>query len=216
MRKSVWISIVVVLLLLVGGAITWALSDRPDPVVEEARRMRQLVFSPESRELPDEERRELREQLTQIYENMTAEQRQEVRRQGREHGMQRMRERMKKYFALSDEEKVAYLDEEVDSMEERRQRWEQRNVEGRGGPGLGRRGNGQAQAGNRRGGEGSGGPRGDRGRTRSAEDRSERRRGMLDRTTAKQRAQFTAYFEDLNQRRKERGLEPMRFGRGRR
>ena len=44
----------------------------------------------------------------------------------------------------------------------------------------------------------------------TAEQRNDRRRGFLDRTSAEERAQFTAYMDAINDRREERGLEPMR------
>jgi hypothetical protein len=93
----------------------------------------------------------------------------------------RMQDRMAHYFAMSDAEKKAYLDQQIDHASQMQQ---------------------QMQA---NGGWGNGGP-GNNNSNMSSEDREHRRQHHLDSTTPEFRAQMDQFRHDMSQRRQERGL----------
>ena len=90
---------------------------------------------------------------------------------------------MNDFFAKSPEEQRQSLDQMIDRMEQRRQR---RETEGRGG-------------------EGRGGGRPDM----TPQQRDQRRKQGLDRTTPEMRGMMDAFRDMINDRRQERGLEPI-------
>lgn len=216
MTRKHWIVVLVLLLVTVavGTAAAWHFArPRQDPQVAEVLELQKEVFrdrgdrrdqassesvpatkqedNEETEERSDEEREKLRQQLRDKMEKLTEEQRRQVFQSFREEFHWRMRERIKEYHALSPKEKVAHLDEQIDRMERYRSRFRNRDFASRGPRGRRR----------------PSGPEAD-------ERRQQRRREMLTHTTPQERAEFTAYFNDLNERREERGLEPMRrFGR---
>lgn len=199
-KQKTWILVTAatVLLLLIAG-IGWALSKREDPQVARVRELQAKAFSDD---VPREQRRELFERMRSESENLTDEQRRSLREEASASRRQEMQQRMSKYFEMSAEERVAYLDAQIDEMEQRRKEWEKRARQ-RDANGDARRGDGQ--------GRGRFGPGGRRGNA-TAEQRNDRRRGFLSMSSAGDRAQFVAYIEDLNQRREARGLEPLRRG----
>ncbi len=206
-KKKVWFALasIVMLLLFVGG-IRWVWWFKTDPQVELVRELRAQAFSEESRALEPDARRAVFEKMREESEKLSDEQRRALREEARDDFQGRMQQRIGSFFELSGDERIAYLDEQIDEMEERREQWRQREQNGeagRRGPGTGRGGVG-ARNGQGRGGRGN----------MTAEQRNDRRRGFLDRTSAEDRAQFTAYMDAINKRRAERGLEPTRrFGR---
>jgi hypothetical protein len=210
-KKKVWFALAgIVTLLLFAGGVSWAWWFKTDPQVEMVRALQAKAFSEESRALEPEERRAIFNRMREESEKLTDEQRRALREEVRESFQGRMQQRIGRFFELSGDERIAYLDEQIDEIEERSAQWRQRErsgeVGGRG-PGSGRGGPGGgfgARDGRGRGGRGN----------MTAEQRNDRRRGFLDRTSAQDRAQFAAYMEAINARREERGLEPMRrFGR---
>jgi hypothetical protein len=116
----------------------------------------------------------------QAAQTMDDEQRERLMENGRELGMAFMERRLDEYYALSDEEKNAHLDERIDQIQQRQQRSES---EGDGNRGGGRRG---------RGGRHSFTP--------------ERLKGLIEGTSAARRAKFTQYHKDLRDRMEERGI----------
>ena len=188
-----------VLLLIVVG-ILWAISNHEDPQVERVRQLQAKAFADE---VPREQRRELFEQLRSESEKLSDEQRRSLRSEAFANRRQEMQRRIRQYFELSAEQRVAYLDEQIDDMEQRRNEWEQRARQ--------REANGEQRRGDRRLEFGRGGGGGRRGNA-TAEQRNDRRRNFLGMSSATDRAQFMAYIEALNQRREERGLDPLRRG----
>jgi hypothetical protein len=144
-----------------------------------------------ARNLPAPERRALFGQLREEVQKLPPDQRRQL--WGDRRG--RFREDMEKYFKLSKEEKTAYLDDRLRRMEEARKEFEQnRSQNGQGGP----------QA----------GARGWAGRGGTPEEREQRRKEFLDRTTPEDRAMMSEFRKELNERRQQLGLPPGGWGPG--
>lgn len=203
--------IAAVLLFLGAGWLVWA--SLPDPQLAEIKALQQQMFDPNSG-LDDNARRELRQNIRDKMDGLTDAQREQLRDQFFEGFRQRDNERMRNYFAASPEQRIALLDQDIERM----RNWEQnrgdrqRNAGGEGGPPGGRGFGGPGG-----GGPGAGGPggRGGRDPNESPEDRRDRQRRRLDNSTSEERAMRSAYFEDLNKRRVQLGLEPIPPRRGR-
>ncbi len=208
-KRATWISLAVMGLLITAGAV-WAWKFREDPNVTKAREISNKLFDPDSK-LSSEDRGKLWQQARDATENLTEEQRREVRREGFQKMRQKMEERIDEYFALEDDdERNAFLDEEIQKWEDRRKEWEQRRKDDNAKPGEeGRRG-GEAGRGGRgpggRGGPGGGRGPGGRGAGGDKEGRKDRMRNMLDSTSPTQRAKFMEYMTAIKERREELGL----------
>ena len=115
------------------------------------------------------------------------------RRQDQAEMQQRQRERLKRYFGLSQEEKTRYLDEQIARMEKGRQA---RQANG------GSAGSGRGQSGPPGSAEGAAasetGP--------SSRDRDKRRMDRLDSTTPEERAMFVQFRQEMSARRAQLGL----------
>jgi len=193
MNKKTGITLGAFALLVVVAGVAWAML-RPDPRVEEIKALQQEMFA--NREsMDDDQRQQVREQMEQAREGLSEGQRQELRQQMRQTGMAMMEQRMDDFFALSEQDRIARLDEDIERMESMRQQFEQRRRE--------REANGEAPRGEGRRGEG-------RGRGPGGGDGEERFKRILDHTTPEMRAKFTAYMQALNERREEMGLDPLR------
>lgn len=190
---------VVALLVVLGiGAVAYALLPAgPDPDVVRVQQMQERLFDPNTKMSDDERFKGFRE-LGEASRSLTDEQRMQVMR---ENPMaKRMRQSVVDYFNLPEKERVALLDKHIDEMEKMRKDFEKRMKErqaqggGPGGPG----------------GRGPGGPGGPpRGPGGPGGDRNAMRKKMLDNTSPQERAMFSEYFEQMQQRRQERGLPPM-------
>lgn len=106
------------------------------------------------------------------------------RRELRQGGRQFMMQRVDRMLAMAPAERNEELDRMIDRMEERRQ---------------------EGDAGER-------GGRGDRGGNMSSAERDQRRKQRLDRSSPQMRAKMDKMKDLLNQRREERGLEPVQGG----
>lgn len=206
MKRNTIIGTSIVVLLLVGVALWyWLGSDRE---IEKLKQLQAEVFSKETRELPDEERREKFANYRQQYERLSESQQRQLRKQMYSGQQQRISSKIHAYFELPKAQRIAYLDKQIKESEKRRKQFANRS--GTEKSRTGRTGGG---------GPGRGGPgRGGDSKMTDAE-RGERRdrfkRGMLDRTTPQQRAEMAAYMEALKERREQLGL-PDRGGRPRR
>jgi hypothetical protein len=149
-----------------------------------------------------DEMRETYGQLRDVAEKLTPAQQRELRNSSdRGRGFER---RISEYFELPADQRVAVLDKQIDEFENMRKEWEKRRAQGN---------NGQARGGEGRGPGGPGGP-GDRGNEpRQQRSRTDRLRERLDNSTPQQRAQMSEYFTQMQDRRKQRGLPPIRWGR---
>ena len=186
-QRRVTIATVMILVTVFGSA--WALGffRGTDPAVAELQQLRDQMFV--NRDLPEAERRAAWENFRQRMDNLTDEQRDALRRDGRERFQQFAQLRMDEFFMLSPAEQQARLDEILDRMQER-QRERGQN------PNAGNRGN-----------------RGGRGRNLTDAQRDERRKRRLDRVDPKMRAQFSQFRRMLDDRAQQRGLPPLQ-GRG--
>ncbi len=179
----------VMLVLVVGAGWAFGLFDTADPQVAELQKLREETFG-RMDQMSDEERRSQFQQFRQRVEGLSEDQRREFRESGREGFQQMMLQRMDRFFAMSPEEQTKELDEMIDRMEEWRANREQG---GGGGSGWGR-----------------GGGRG----KMTAAQRDQRGKERLDRTTPEMRAKMDRFRDMINERREERGLEPIEGGRG--
>jgi hypothetical protein len=190
---------VLALVVVLGiGAVAYALLPAgPDPDVVRVQQMQQRLFDPNTKMSDDERMKGFRE-LGEASRNLTDEQRMQI---FRENPMaKRMRQSVVDYFNLPEKERVALLDKHIDEMEKFRKNMERRRKERQakgGGPPGGGPGGGPGGPG------GSGGPGGGGG------DRSAMQKRMLDNTSPQERAMFGEYFQQMQQRRQERGLPPM-------
>ncbi len=208
--KQAWmiaLSVAFVGLLIV--AIAWHFwPDTIDPQVATVKQLQRELFQQQA-SLTDEQRREQFGRLRKEMEQLTDEQRQQMRQEMTAGFRDRMMDEVTRFHELPPEQRTAYLDERIDQMESRR-------GEGRlgFGPGSGPGGVRQMAAAAKGNGHRSEGSiatsrQGDRPRgpmNLSEEQRQRWRRERLDNSTARQRAEFAAFFEALRARRKERGL----------
>lgn len=198
------ITVAAVAILLVVG-LSWAWMKRPDPEVERVKQLQAEAFKEGT---TPEQRRENFDLVRQEMEKLSPAQRDQVREHMREGFERRMDEQVKAYFALPKEQRVAYLDKQINEMEQRRKQWEARRAQASQ--------SGQPQSGTGAPPGGPGGPQAGGGppgppRDNSPEARSLRRDQRLDRQTAEQRAMQTAYFAELQQRRLQLGLPASPF-----
>ena len=179
-----------VMLALVVGA-GWALGffDTTDPQVAELQKLREETFD-RMDQMSDEERRSQFQEFRQRVEGLSEDQRRKFFESGREGFQQMMLQRMDRFFAMSPEQQTEKLDEMIDRMEEWRANREQG---GGGGSGWGR-----------------GGGRGNM----TAAQRDQRSKQRLDRSTPEMRAKMDRFRDMMNERREERGLEPIQGRRG--
>ena len=175
-------------LVAIGLAAAWALGffDGMDPQVAELEKMRDQNLQ-RMDQLSEQERRAQWGGFRQRIDHLTEEQKKQFFDSSRPIFQQMMLDRMNKFLEMSPEEQEKRLDEIIDRMEQRKA---DRNDGGDG---------------NRRG--------GDRG-NRSDAERDQRRKERLDRTTPEMRAKFDRFKDMLNDRRRERGLDPIEGGRG--
>ncbi|MEM8680827.1 MAG: hypothetical protein AAGF97_15870 [Planctomycetota bacterium] len=204
MSRKRWIPLVIGILLVIGGGVTWAMWPREAPEVKQVQQIANQMFAEET---TNEQRQALRDQMRDLRDNLPEEKRQEVFRAMGDQFRQQMTEHIREYATLPEDQRQEFLDRDIDRMEEMRRGFEQR-----------RQRDGERREGGAAGqGRGAGGPDGNR-RPRTEEEREQRRRARLDNTTPEDRAHFMAYMQAINARRAERGLEPMRRpgpGRGR-
>jgi hypothetical protein len=178
------------LLVAIAGALAWAfLPAGPDPQVAKVVELQKKLFNEDS-PVPREERRKAFGELRQEMEKLTPQQRDQLMRDNPPPFMRRMQENIVAYFDLPEDQRTAALDKQIDDMEKQRKEWAKRRAE-RGGGARGDR------------------PRGF-GRNMDPSQQNQMRKRMLDNTSPQQRAMFGEYFKQLQQRRKERGLPPMR------
>jgi hypothetical protein len=179
-------------LTLVVAALGW--SFWPDRHLAAVKALRSELFSPEGRQLSQDERRQKFEQLREEEKQLSTSQRRGLRAEG----MRRRAAEINRYFHLPKEEKTKYLDGVIAREESRRKEWQARMAAGGGGPAGGPAGGPQ------------GGPRGANrpGGLGDVADRDKRRSDFLDSMTAAQRGEFNEFGKELNARRQQLGLPP--------
>ena len=192
-NKKVLIALVAVVVL---GGLAWAfIPSAADRQVAKVVELQEKLFT-ENSNIPREQRRQAFEELRNEAEKLTPEQREKMMRDNPPPFARQMQQQVVAYFDLPDDKQKAHLDKQIDEMEKRRADWDKRRSE-RGKQGDGPRG-------------GGGPPGGGFGRSTDPSKQAEMRKKMLDNTSPQQRAMFGEYFKQLEDRRKERGLPPMR------
>jgi hypothetical protein len=176
------------LLLLVAGLV-W--SFWPDGHLAAVKALRSELFSPEGRQLSQDDRRQKFEQLREEEKKLSESQRRGLRAEG----MQKRAAEINHYFHLPKEEKTKYLDGVIAREESRRKEWQARMAAAGGGP-----------PGGPQGGQRGGGRSGGANAIADVADRDKRRSNMLDSMTAPQRAEFNEFRKELNARRQQLGL----------
>ncbi|MCC7084085.1 MAG: hypothetical protein IT427_03650 [Pirellulales bacterium] len=168
-----------------------------DPALAEVEALQVKLTDPN---LAEAESRALMDQLRSKMATLTDDTRRAAWQSGRAMFEQREMSRIDRLLTLQGQEQTKALDDEINRMERRRAEWQQRAAQG--------------QAGGQRGDQtrGQGGLR-SRG-SQSDEQRIARLRNRLDHSMPEQRAKRAEFVRLINQRRIQRGLPPMRIGRG--
>jgi hypothetical protein len=186
--------------LLLAGVAAWAfgLLGGTDSAVAELEQVRDQMFE---RNLSDAARQQFRQDFRQRLESLTAEQRRAFFTRGRELRRQRTQQRMDEFFASPPIDQQRQLDQMLNRMVARRNERAQ-NPSARSQQGGGSRRIDAARRGNRSG--------------MTEAQRDERAKRRLDRTSPKTRAQFTEFRRRLDDRARQRGIDPggLRGGRG--
>ena len=222
-KRAIWIAAGVAIFGLAGGAAYYAYAQMPDPEVARLEEKGKELFqppaggdepiTPEVMEERHEQMEEFREEVDQLDESQRDQLREGFGRMMREHFMSEVR----RFHTLTPEEQVEFLDEKIDQMEAMRQWGEQRRQQAAA-EGDDRPGPPGGPPGGPGGGPPGGGPppEGEEGQARSQptpEERQERmeqfRRQFVSDTTPEERAQMAELMDRMNERREERGLEPM-------
>ncbi|MGA2034017.1 MAG: hypothetical protein ABSG68_17360 [Thermoguttaceae bacterium] len=228
MRKRIVIAIVVVLLLLVGT--TWGLLRRgPSAQLQKVKAMQAALIN----DGPDADRRKTFEAMRGEMDQLSPAERDAARRDMQASFEKRMDKQMADYAAMKPEERVAYLDKQIAQDEKRakdRESWQkQRGKRSSGGGSSGSGGSGSGGSGGGGGsGDGSapfsgsgvtpgttngapaGPPKGGRGRNATIEQKAKMQRQRLNATSPEQRAQRALFITDMNNRRAQYGLPPLR------
>ncbi len=177
-------------IVLISGAVVvlvgvvWAVwACWPDPHLARIEELRAQLTG--AGNLSAEQRRQLWGELRKEVEQLSPTEKRELMKERRE----RQRQQLEDYFKMSKKEKDAYLDRMIDRMEQ------------------GRRERQRDQANN----GASSAPAGLR-RPLDPEEREKRRRDRLDQSTPEERTLRSAFFQDRQARRQQRGLPT--FGRG--
>jgi hypothetical protein len=188
-KRMITIGAVTIVMLVVGSV--WAFRSRSDPQVEKIKQML-------NENTPPEQQPQRWELVRKEMDQLSPEQRGEVRQEMRKSFERRMDQQIATYFALPATERVAFLDKQIDETEKRRKEWEARR---------------SSQAGSQRSGSGQPGNAAGQGppRNMSSDARMQRRDQRLDQSTAQQRATRSAYFAEMRARRIQRGLPPSPF-----
>jgi hypothetical protein len=215
-KRKIGITATVLLLLIV--ALVWAFHGRADAQVEKVKGM--LGDGPPQPGQWEELRKEM--------DKLTPDQRRQVHEEMGQRRERQMDKDIDDFFKLPPDKRLAELDKRIKDMEKRRQEWEKRRPQpgqggnpggqqpgggaraGGAGPGPGGMGPGPGGAGPGQGNANRGGGPG--GRNRSPDARSGRTNQRLDNSSPQQRAQRSAYFAALQQRRLQLGLPANPWG----
>lgn len=185
-RKGLkWIAALLILLLM--GVTAWAyLPEGKHPSLVKIEELRGQMAG-----ASEEQQRELWQQLREAYRELPEEQREQARDERRQRWEARERRFYDEFFAMTADEQIEKLDEQIQESEERARQREARRAE--------------------RGDQGARGRRGGRGR--GARGSLERRKRYLDRTPPTTRAQRSEYRRMRAARRKALGLPERRWRR---
>ncbi|REK19303.1 MAG: hypothetical protein DWQ37_01540 [Planctomycetota bacterium] len=193
--KKKWVFGFFLLMLLAVGA--WAMWPSQNPAMARIEALRVEMDN-----APREKRGELFQQMREEFEKLSEEERESLFDERRREWQAREQRRLNEFFAMTPQEQIAHLDEEINEEEERRRQREARRAR-------------EAREGNRdrggRGGDFRG--RGSRGPRGPGSDPNARRKRYLEHTNATTRAQRGEYWRMRQERRRQRGLGESRWGR---
>src|SRR5262245_55480754 len=125
-KKAPQLVFALVMITLVGGSLWVLWRFLPNPHLARIEELGTRLMSTDSRTLSDEERRKLWTELREEMGKLTDDQRQDYFRQRFEEVRERQNREMNECFALSDAQRTARLDQQIDEMEQRRKEFEAR------------------------------------------------------------------------------------------
>jgi hypothetical protein len=196
-KKRIFISAVVV--GITGLASAWLFGwFGGDPALAEVQQLQAKMAEPN---LKDADRQALMQQMRGKIEGLSPDARRAVFENGRQMFEQRAEAHIDQILAMSQAERNKALDADIDRMEKMHA---QREANAQ----TGAQPNAQNAQNGQRGQRG-----GQRGANLSDDQRVDRLRNRLDRSTPEMRAKRNVYIQLVNQRRQQRGLPPM-TGRG--
>lgn len=217
-----WVAVAAGLLVMCGSTVWGAKYLMAARQMSAVRTASAELFSEETRNLPEAERRAKFESLREQYEALPEAMQQQLREEREQRWEARETQQLTEFFALPPAERKAAIDKEIDREEERRKEWEKRRVERdreraargeSGGDRGGRNSGGGGGASSAGSGGSSNAPSAERGRGgggrsgyRDPERRNEWRKKRLDNSTPEGRAMRAEYYRLKAQRRAERGL----------
>ena len=185
MQPRRWIPIAVVLfiaMIMIIAASTWAVRSREALEVTELRQLTKKLFDPN---VEQQQRVELGEKMQQLKQNIREDRKQGVYREMGEAFREQINAHVRKFAALPEEERNAFLDRDIEMKR------------------MSARGDGQRKD----------GPRGRREKkpskfdSMSQEQLAALKRAKLDHTSAEDRAYMTEYIRALKQRSEQRGIK---------
>ncbi|HVU89977.1 MAG TPA: hypothetical protein VHD36_21780 [Pirellulales bacterium] len=207
MNGKKWILAAALTLLLAGGAGAYY-AFRTDPKVALVMDLGQQL---RNEDLSREDRGKLFGQMREAMDQLSDEQRRQVRQQfdrGNDGWRKREQEKMNEFFAMSKKDQTKALDKDIDEMLKRRKEWEkkrkERDAERAKQQASGTAGNNNGNNGGQGGGRGGNGGGGDRG---------QQRRSALDNSSAARQTQRAEYGRMMANRMVQRGI-PMTGGGG--
>ena len=180
-----WRCLAALLLLLLIGGMVWAV--RPDPHLARVQELQKELAN--AKDLSPDDRKAKFQELRDQMKHLSDDQKWELASPF----LEKQKAEMDRYFALAPKEKVKYLDEKIDQSEKMRKEWEKKGVQSKSGGG--------GMPATAPVGLGGGGPK-----QRSNEEIEKRRKDMLNRTTPEERAHTDQFREEMNDRRRRRGL----------
>lgn len=124
-----WVAVVVGFLVVSGSTVWGAKYLWAARQVAAVRAASAELFSEETRNLPEAERREKFNALREQYEALPESAQDQLRDERRKRFEEREDQQLTEFFAKSPVERKAALDERIDREEERRKEWEKRRAE---------------------------------------------------------------------------------------
>jgi hypothetical protein len=212
--KRIAIAFTAVALLLLAPFGIWRWLSGDDPAVARVRELQQGMMQrvqDAGDSMTDDQLRAMFTEVRAEMEKLDESQRRQLREEMGNQFRQRMTDEIHRFQQLTGKERTAFLDQQIDRMENRGNGPPWGNRRPPGADGSQRDRGPTANVGSQQEGRTQGGPPWGRANM-SEEDRMARRRGRLDGTTAEQRAEFATFIEAIRERRKARGL-PDRGGR---
>ncbi|HEY4309427.1 MAG TPA: hypothetical protein VGN12_08250 [Pirellulales bacterium] len=198
--KKLGFALAIILMLAGGAGAYYAFRTDPNLAL-----VKDLGKQMRNEDLSREDRGKLFGQMREAMDQLSEDQRRDLRREFEKGRGQRDQQKMNEFFALSKKDQTKALDKDIDEMVKRRKDWEKRQKErdaerakqqAAGGGGT-NGGQGGGQGGGGRGGPGGGGGGG---------DRSQQRRSALDNSSASSQAQRSEYRRQVATRMQQRGI----------